>query len=305
MANETIELAKSSYRPDKMTYPAAVSIKLDGVPGVFMSNKMPLTRQGEIIKSVAHIQNFIVQHMPHGVGIVGELYDPELKFKVISGQVRDKTNQHPNLVLNAFDLFVPDNLEAKFKDRTEALRIFLEDVAGGLGKHPNDLPVVRIPQVIVQDEEQAREAHDAIMAANPDAEGTVLASLERTWQPAKRGWNVQKCKPEPTIDLEIIGFQEAVEKDTGRGLGRVGRLVAKLWKIDDTGKPQANQIGIGPGRLTHKEAKALWREYKSKKWMTKIAEVKYMKDDSYDALRQPTFQRWRSDKEEPDVIGEM
>ena len=305
MANEKIELAKSSYRPEKMTYPAYVSLKLDGVPGVFLGNRLPLTRQGEDILSVAHIQNFIIQHMPKGVGIVGELYDPELKFKTISGQVRDKKQQHPNLTLNVFDLFVPDNLEATFEHRTEALRIILDDVAGGLGMHPNDLPIVRIPQVRVTSEDEALEAHDSIMSANPDAEGTVLASAVRTWEPAKRGWTLQKCKPEPTIDLEIIGFQEAVEKSTGNGLGRVGRLVAKLWRLGPDGTRSYQQIGVGPGRLTHREAKVLWVEYQAGRWKGGIAEIKYMKDDSYDALRQPTFQQWRTDKDEPDVIGEI
>lgn len=301
MANATIELARTEYRPDKMEYPAAVSLKLDGVPGVFIGNRLPQTRQGEDIKSVAHIQNFIVQHLPQAVGIVGELYDPTLKFKVISGQVRDTKQQHTNLVLHAFDLFVPDNATAKWGQRTEALRLILEDVAGKLGKHPNDLPVVRIPQIIVNNEQEARDAHDAIMAANPDAEGTMLVSLSKVWTPNGRLWTSQKCKPEPTIDVEIIGFQEAVSED-GTGLGRVGRLIATLNRIDKDGKQTYAQIGIGPGRLTHKEAKELWLAYKSNTYRRRIAEVKYMKDDSYDALRQPTFQRWRHDKSEADVL---
>lgn len=301
MGNATIELARTEYRPDKMEYPAAVSLKLDGVPGVFIGNRMPQTRQGTDIRSVAHIQNWIVQNLPPAVGIVGELYDPVLKFKIISGQVRDTKQQHSNLVLHAFDLFVPDNPTAKWGQRTEALRLILEDVAGKLGKHPNDLPVVRIPQIIVQNEQEARDAHDAIMAANPDAEGTILTSLSKVWSPNDRLWTTQKCKPEPTIDVEIIGFQEAVDED-GVGLGRVGRLIATLNRIGKDGKQTYAQIGIGPGRLTHKEAKQLWLDYKAGKYVRRIAEVKYMKDDSYDALRQPTFQRWRDDKSEADVL---
>ncbi|QXV74974.1 ATP-dependent DNA ligase protein [Rhizobium phage RHEph27] len=301
MGSEAIELAQPKYRPDKMVYPAAVSLKLDGVPGRFIGNRLPLTRQNEDIKSVAHIQNFIVQHLPSAVGIVGELYDPTLKFKVISGQVRDTKQQHPNLVLHAFDLFVPDNPAALWGQRTEALRLILEDVAGKLGKHPNALPVVRIPQIIVNNEDEARDAHDALMAANPDAEGTILASLSRTFQPGQRLWTLQKNKPEPTMDIEIIGFQEAISEE-GQPLGRVGRLIGLLNKIKPDGTQEYAQIGIGPGRLTHKEAKALWIEYKAGTYRRRIAEVKYMKDDSYDALRQPTFQHWRPDKTEADVL---
>ena len=298
---KTIELAKTEYRPDKMNYPAAVSLKLDGVPGNFYANRLPLTRQGSDIRSVDHIQNWIVQHMPKAVGLVGELYDPTLKFKIISGQVRDTKQQHTNLVLHAFDLYVPDNPGALFKHRTEALRLVLEDIAGKLGQHVSDLPVQRIPQIIVQNEEEAREAHDVIMAANPDAEGTMLASLSRVWEPGQRLWTLQKCKPEPTIDVEIIGFNEAIAED-GSPLGRVGRLIAQLNRVDKDGKQTYAQVGVGPGKLTHKEAKSLWLEYKAGKYKRRIAEVKYMPDNSYDALRQGTFQRWRDDKQDADIL---
>lgn len=301
MANEAIELAMQKYRPDKMVYPAAVSLKLDGVPGRFIGSRLPQTRQNTDILSVAHIQNWIVQHIPAGVGIVGELYDPTLKFKVISGQVRDTKEQHTNLKLMAFDLYVPDNPGALFQHRTEALRLMLEDIAGKLECQPADLPVIRIPQIIVQNEEEAREAHDAIMAANPDAEGTILASLSRTFEPGKRLWTLQKNKPEPTMDIEIIGFNEAVSEE-GEPLGRVGRLVGLLHRIKPDGSHEYAQIGIGPGRLTHKEAKSLWLDYKAGTYRRRIAEVKYMKDDSYEALRQPTFQQWRLDKVEADVL---
>lgn len=298
-----IELAQQKYRPDKMTYPAAVSLKLDGVPLKFVGNRLPTTRQGTNSLSVAHIQNFVVEHIPKGVGIVGEVYDPTLKFKTIGGQVNTKDGtQFPNLKCMAFDLFVPDNPAAIFQHRTEALRLVLEDIAGKLGKHPDDLPIVRIPQIIVHNEEEARDAHDAMMYANPDAEGTVLASLSRTFEIGKRQWTLQKNKPEPTMDIEILGFQEAVSEE-GVPLGRVGRLIAQLNKIDNQGQQTYSQIGVGPGRLTHKEAKELWIIYKAGKWVRRIAEVKYMKDDSYDALRQPTFQRWRDDKASADVIN--
>ncbi len=300
---KTIELARTEYRPDKMTYPAAVSLKLDGVPGNFLGSRLPKTRQDTDIKSVAHIQNWIVQHMPKGIGLVGELYDPTLKFKIISGQVRDTKQQFTNLTLNVFDLYVPDNPGALFEHRTEALRLVLEDIAGKLGKQPEDLPVVRIPQIIVQNEEQARDAHDAIMHANPDAEGTMLASLSRVWAPGQRLWTLQKCKPEPTIDVEIIGFQEATSNDDGSPLGRVGRLVAVLHRVSNAGTVEYSQIGIGPGKLSHKEAKQLWLDYKAGKYKRRIAEVKYMPDASYDALRQATFQRWRDDKSEADVLN--
>jgi hypothetical protein len=112
-------------------------------------------------------------------------------------------------------------------------------------------------------------------------------------------------KPVPTIDLLVVGFEEAHSED-GNPLGMVGRVNAEYntMGFDTEGAVHNYQIiGVGPGALNHTERKNLWRMYKQGKFTPRIAEIRYMRDDSYDALRQPTFKQWRDDKVNPDVLS--
>lgn len=88
-----------------------------------------------------------------------------------------------------------------------------------------------------------------------------------------------------------VGFEEAVDK-YGKPKGMVGRLDV-LYK--------GKVVGVGPGALTHKERKDLWESVRKGEQKIAIAEIKYMPDDTYEALRQATFVRWRPDKETPDA----
>jgi ATP-dependent DNA ligase len=162
-----------------------------------------------------------------------------------------------------------------------------------------------MPVVNVHTQEEAEAVHDSFMLNNPDAEGNVLHSWYKVFQPGKRCWGTQRMKPVPTIDLMIVGFEEAHSAD-GNPLGMVGRVLAEYntMGFDAEGAVHNYQIiGVGPGALNHTERKNLWRMYKQGKFAPRIAEIRYMRDDSYDALRQPTFKQWRDDKVNPDVLS--
>jgi ATP-dependent DNA ligase len=134
----------------------------------------------------------------------------------------------------------------------------------------------------------------------PKAEGAVLHAYGKQWNPGKRCWGTQKLKGEPTIDLRVVGFEEAVS-EAGEPKGMVGRINVELARADGT----VEIVGVGPGKLTHEERFHLWRTRNSTKVedMNLIAEIKYMPDATYGKLRQPTFQQWRPDKTEADVLG--
>jgi ATP-dependent DNA ligase len=163
-----------------------------------------------------------------------------------------------------------------------------------------------MPSVNVQTQEEAEAAYDAFMLNNPDAEGSVLHSWYKVFQPGKRCWGTQRMKPVPTIDLMVVGFEEAHSAD-GAPLGIIGRINAEYHNVvyDSGGivKSDYHVIGVGPGALNHTERKNLWRMWKKGQFTPRIAEIRYMRDDSYDALRQPTFKQWRGDKVNPDVLS--
>lgn len=304
MANETIELLKP-YEPKRLCFPSMHQQKIDGVPVIVKKIDDKVTaysRQGEKITSVPHIEQFCSALLKNGEGIVMELHKEGLPFKEISGLVRKKvpTAASRELIGWAFDFIPVWPQNATWIKRRELLAIALLSLAKTAEASPSTFCVRILPGTVVNSEAEADEAHEALMLAKPDAEGSVYHWYDKEFSPGKRLWYTQKRKPIPTIDLRIVGFEEAISKD-GVPLGMVGRVNAEFATIRRTpSEPHCTIIGIGPGALNHTERKELWRQFKAGKFTPRIAEIQYMRDDSYDALRQPTFVCWRDDKQTPD-----
>ena len=299
MADETIELLKN-YEPSKMHWPALHQEKIDGVPvRVFKKEGkvFALTRQGERVTSIQHIERFASVLLEDGESVVMELHIKDKPFKEISGHVRKKNVQCPALVGWVFDFEYGTLTVMTYVTRMAAFRARLGTALDRCGAYPEDLCIRIIPWVLVADAASAEEAHDQLMRANPNAEGSVLHSVHKTFQPGKRCWGTQRMKPVPTIDLMVVGFEEAISAE-GQPLGMVGRINAEFTGADG----KTSIIGIGPGALNHTERKNLWRMWTRKQFTPTIAEIRYMRDDSYDALRQPTFKCWRDDKKEADYV---
>ena len=310
MANETIELLKN-YEPSKMQWPALHQQKIDGVPvRVFKRNGKvySLTRQGELVTSIKHIETFAGVLLEDGESVVMELHIAGKPFKEISGHVRKKNVQCPNLVGWVFDYDISFSPNMLYARRMLVFRSRLGTAIDRCGAYPEDLCIRVIPWVFVANAEDAEGAHLQLMLANPDAEGSVLHSVHKTFQPGKRCWGTQRMKPVPTIDLMVVGFEEAISAE-GQPLGMVGRINAAYNRYvkpipgKAPGGIVADVIGIGPGALNHTERKNLWRMWKKGQYTPRIAEIRYMRDDSYDALRQPTFKCWRDDKIVPDAVA--
>lgn len=305
MANETIELLKG-YEPKKMEFPAVLSEKLDGVPVVISrtaeGDLIALTRQGETLKSIEHI----LHELEYGQGnalamvgsfLVGELYIKDVPFKEISGKVR-RHAPAPDLTFNIFDGNLRPDLYQRYFDR-------LQDINWSILSNPN---VSVIPYRVVKDAVSADDAFMVHMEVYPKSEGMVLHSCSKVWSPGKRCWGTQRIKPNPTLDLVVDRYYEAVS-EAGEGLNMVGRIDVHYDRQVKGARVLSSVIGIGPGSLTHAERRSVWAAAQQiinsggprRPVSRTVIEVKYMTDDTYDALRQPTFVRWRPDKNVGDV----
>jgi ATP-dependent DNA ligase len=294
----TIPLAKG-YTPNKLNFPVYVSRKVDGVPVLIDINEhgnwTTRTRQGKPMPSVhSMVQEFVDDWMADGglvpISLVGEVYqrgNMDAPFKDTSGMVRNVSyDQSSRLSIAIFDCSEPAG---------EGFGWRYENVL-------NCIPegrVSRIAQVRVDTLEELEAHWDAFEKLFPTAEGLVARSHDDPWAPGKRSWGYQKLLRDPTIDLWIVGAEQATS-EAGDPLGMVGRLIAEY---------KGEQIGIGPGKLTHDERRDLWYKLNYAKPMIsdglmtyrRMAQIKYKADDSYTALRQPTFQCWRDDKDTPDA----
>lgn len=304
MAGEAIELYKP-WTPSKMAFPCMVQRKLDGVP-VRIRNLSghvhAWSRQNEVMTSVPNIVLYAKQLVSKpGSSITGELYIEGLPFKQISGLARKKipVGDCFKLVLNVFDFDLDASPEMPYEARRARFVSALDNLATLLGKSLSDLPIRVCGGVICHTADEAEAVYGLIMERLPTAEGAVAHSMAKPFQPGTRRWDTQKLKPEPTIDLKVVSFEEAVDK-FGMPMDCVGRINCEYNKMVG-GKLVTSIIGVGPGSLTLTQRRKLWVKFKEKKFVPCLAEVKYMRDDTYDALRQATFVRWRDDKSEPDT----
>lgn len=307
MAEASIPLAKG-FNPAKLEYPVYVSRKYDGVPvRIDLATADGLlcgvqSRSGKPVPSVEKlVDRFVAALQRAGVNLeapmtfVAEVTHATLMdFKDVSGVVRKQEPQE-NLVLNFFDFTFQNDRGAAFSQRSKQLA---QIVAAARGNADVPQEIRYVTQVRCEDELDLA-AYLETAPSGPDIEGYIARSCNAAFKPNARHWDYQKIVNDPTVDLRITGFEEATS-EAGEPLGMVGRVLADY---------HGEIIGVGPGKLTHAERKELWEEwthwqgaiksgYKDTQWR-RIATVKYKRDDSYTALRQPTFQHWRDDKTEP------
>lgn len=296
----TIPLAKG-FSEKHLSFPVIVSRKYDGVPvriDITEDGWTTQTRQGKPMPSVETlVQEFVDEFTKYidgrPVTLIGEVIqwnNPGADFKDTSGIVRRQYDQSDQLGIMLFDCQAEP-----YEEYSERIRWMKQNIGGsvyGIQLHQ------RVSTVQCWDMPSMKHLlalQDELMRENPHWEGLVARNHDDPWSPGKRSWGYQKMLQEPTIDLRIVGVEEAIDKD-GNPKGMAGRLIASY---------KGGEIGIGPGKLTHAERVSLWAEWVKYEgcydgW-PRMAQIKYKRDDSYDALRQPTFQFWRDDKETPDA----
>lgn len=271
----------------KIIYPVIVTEKLDGVPADFYATAdgevHVRTRQGEPLYSVDHIKDWLFGLLYPHHHVIGELYVQGLPFKDIGGLVRAE-RPAPELTLNVFDYYHEGKEWMTYGDR---LRLMAENI----GIHvERKSPVQLIPGVQILDENTLKENIATFDKLYPEKEGVIIRSLLGKMEIGKRSWNFQRHKAIGTVDLELVGFDVAIDKKTGEGNGMAGRLIAKY---------NGEEIGVGPGCLNHTERKDMMKN--PDKYLHRIIEVEYKPDPTYHALREPVFKRWRDDKTEPNI----
>ena len=296
MGTETIMLA-ATFALDKAKFPLMISEKIDGVAADFhtkvLSGQIQWTvrsRDNKPIHSVPHILDCLNQLVPavKGLHIIAELHIAGKDFKDISGISRRKEPDDETEMLraNIYDLYIEGQEDTDYVDRYDAILKYVTV--------PMSYPIRRVPSRYVNNPQEFDDEYNKVVKANNSQRPTgcegVIVRIPRGkdsfYRPAKRPKGFAKLKAIETIDLPIINFEEASDAKTNEPLGMVGRLIAKY---------KGKEIGIGPGKLTHAERIDMFDNFK--KYKGKMAEIAYMPDTSYTALREPRFLYWRPDKD--------
>ena len=300
MGDDKYIMRAHPYTPKKLQFPVWVSEKLDGVPVDLRFNDTRCTgisRQGEdVVAPIEHLQKALSKsrvRKESGAHIVGELYIPNTPFKIISGYARRDTPDMDTrkLQLRVFDAWSEHDSTLTFHQRKQMAQEIVS-------RCNSPLEISMIPQVFIRTQDELNIFIEKFMAGNKRSEGLVIKNDSGTYDKSIRSWDFQKLKRKQSRDLEVIGFEEAISKEDGSGLGMVGRINVRFHDRANGGAG-ACDIGIGPGKMTHTERKLAWANARGWCKGDRICEAEFMPDDSYKAgMREAKFMRWRPDRSE-------
>jgi len=295
MTKETTMMLAKNLNLAKMTYPCAASPKLDGVPGVFRlrgaeGSVEACTRQGLRIKSVNHIQTWLRGKLPPRHQLIGELYVDGLPFRIISGWARC-SDTAPRLQLHIWDYYVEDEPSLTYMARMD--RLCDSEIYSSILDNEEDSPVQLLNGRVLFSEEELLHHIDEYTRHFPISEGLIIRPLHgknSLYEAGKRSWGFQRVKKEETVDLRLVGIEEAVDAETGEGKSMAGGLICAY---------KGDLIGVGPGALSHYQRELLF--YNPEVYVGQIIEVSYKPDPTYKALREARFKQFRPDKDEQSI----
>lgn len=296
VSKSTIPLAKT-WNQKKITYPCFVSEKIDGVPiridinadGAEISYSIRSRQDKPVPSCTKYVEVFIQTLINDGVKLSGcytfvaEVSHKTLTdFKDVSGVVRRKEHGL-DLVLNFFDFHKwSADTSNNFTRRTQTL-------CAMLSKFENDTSFNYIPQRICNSYAEVVLAIASVYASKDKVEGCVLRNGEAEFAPNTRRWDYQKFLKEPTEDCHVIRYEEAHDKH-GDAKGMVGSIIVHYNMVERR---------VGAGKMTHAERRSEWAKYGADDHLdARLCTIKHKGDNSYDGLRQGTFQHWRPDKTE-------
>ena len=213
---------------NELSFPYYLQPKLDGermVAKMTAGGLKCLSRHTTEIMFLPHINEAVaslLEQLPEGVILDGELYAHGLSFNKIIERVRRSTNPHPDakvIEYHIFDIFNPNEPDADYESRISLLN--LVEVSSPLCIVPTDV-VETYEEVVTHLQQYVDDGYEGVMLRKPDGEYAF-----------GRTKNLLKVKNFLDEEGEIIGAQEG----SGTQKGMV------MWVVRD---PRGNELVVQP-----------------------------------------------------------
>ena len=285
------------YTDDDLLY---VTQKLDGFRGLttYKTKLQTYSRKGQLIDGLDELHHDIAKvieasnltsRFPNGFAIDGELLlvnDDDLTsdalFRATTKELR-KNGKKQNITYNIFDIlpldefYYQDASTQTYKERREVLDTIQA------GQFTRVVPVL---DVITKRDIPKWSNY----ASNHGWEGIMLNYADGYYR-TKRSAELLKVKKMHTADLEIVGFNQAID---GKNAGQLQSINVKL---DDE-----NIVQVGSG-LTEELRLEIWNN--QDKYLGAMVEIQYFElsenQNGGKSLRFPVFKDFRFDKTPDDA----
>lgn len=285
------------YNDDDLLY---VTQKLDGFRGLttYKTKIQTYSRKGQLIDGLDElhqdIENVIqasglLDMFPNGFAIDGELLlknednlTSDALFRATTKELR-KNGKKQNITYNIFDILPLD--EFYYKDASTQMykerRAILDTIQSG-----QFTQVVPVLDVITKNDIPKWSNY----ASDQGWEGIML-NYANGYYRTKRSAELLKVKKMHTADLEIVGFNQAID---GKNAGQLQSINVKL---DDE-----NVVQVGSG-LTEELRLEIWNN--QDKYLGAMVEIQYFElsenQNGGKSLRFPVFKDFRFDKTPDDA----
>jgi DNA ligase-1 len=220
-------LAHDYHKQKKpLGFPCFAQPKLDGVRMVVEQTPEGLrmtTRTGKPVYFMDHIHDALVDILPVGTVLDGELFTPEKTFEEITGIVRKSVRDHHSpeearvVQYHVFDIF---RLGEDHMDFTVRNKLLLETLP--MFADNDTLPIVIVPTKLLSNQEEANAIHETFTAEGH--EGTMYRSPYGPYKIRLRSRDLLKRKDFQTEEYRIVGATQGVGKDIG----------TVIWTVETT-----------------------------------------------------------------------
>jgi DNA ligase 1 len=220
---------KLSEKEKHVKYPCFVQPKYDGtrsigLPGQGKGVPCLFSRQRKAYPHLEHIQA-VLQKLPKGSPLDGELYTTKHKFQKIVGLVKQKTikeedkEKHNDIQLHVYDI-VDDT--KTFEERYAELQKLFKDYASVIGSVLQLCPTVRITK-----KEDLKPKHDEYVAAG--FEGLMIRNPKGLYAVGQRSADLLKMKEFEDDEYEVVDFYEGEGREAGCVMWRCKTKDGKLF----------------------------------------------------------------------------
>jgi len=239
---------KLSEKEKHVKYPCFVQPKYDGTRSIGLrglGKGVPclFSRQRKAYPHLEHIQA-VLQKLPKGSPLDGELYTTKHKFQKIVGLVKQKTikeedkEKHNDIQLHVYDI-VDDT--KTFEERYAELQKLFKDYASVIGSVLQLCPTVRITK-----KEDLKPKHDEYVAAG--FEGLMIRNPKGLYAVGQRSADLLKMKEFEDDEFEVVDFYEGEGREAGCVMWRCKTKDGKLFgcRPEGTHEERAALLRRGP-----------------------------------------------------------
>jgi DNA ligase-1 len=228
-----------------------------GLCGLELRKPCLFSRQRKAYPHLEHIQA-VLQKLPKGLILDGELYTTKHKFQKIVGLVKQKTikeedkAKHNDIQLYCYDIV---DTEKTGEERYAFLKALFLEFKNLIGT-----TLVLCPTVLLSKKEEFKVKHDEYVAAG--FEGLMLRNLKGRYAIGERSADLLKMKEFQDDEYEVIDFYEGEGREAG----------CVMWRLKTA---EGKEFGCRP-EGTHEERAEMLKEaasYVGKKLTVRFQEL--------------------------------